>query len=178
MRKFVQWGFFTLAVLVNGFAFAGTQVLGFEIGVSTVDQVRSALTKQTKIKGEDVNKWTGGAQFHTDGSAFEIRGLQNVQYIFDDQKKLTAIIMTMGKDGFDSVFKAVSAKYKVVNQQRPFVGNQYAKLKSQDSIIEIDAPHMGFDMEVRYIRDDLMKKFNEQSAAEEQAKKKKEASKF
>jgi hypothetical protein len=178
MKKFVQWVVFTLTVLVNGVAFAGTQVLGFEIGISTVDQVRSTLAKQTKIKGEDVNKWTGGPQFITDGSPFEIRGLKNVQYIFDEQKKLTAIIMTMGKDSFDSVYKAVSAKYKVVSQERPFVGNQYAKLKSQDSIIEIDAPHMGFEMEVRYIRDDLIKKFNEQSSAEEQAKKKKEASKF
>lgn len=178
MKKIIQSIVFAVAALASGFVFSGTQVLGYEIGVSTVDQIKTSIAKQAKIKNEDTNKWTGGAQFHTDGSPFEIRGLQNVQYIFDDQKKLTAIIMTMGKDSFDSVFKALSAKYKVVNQERPFVGNQYAKLKSQDSIIEIDAPHMSFEMEVRYIRDDLMKKFSAQSAAEEQAKKKKEASKF
>ncbi len=178
MDKFVRSVFFTLALLVCEFAIAGTQVLGFEIGVSTVDQVKTTVAKQTIIKEQENNKWTNGPQFHTDGSAYEVRGLKDVMYIFDDQKKLTAVILTMNKDSFDSVLEAVSAKYKVVSQQRPFVGDQYAKLKSKDSIIEIDAPHMSFTMEVRYIRDDLMKRFNEQSAAEEQAKKKKDASKF
>jgi hypothetical protein len=87
------------------------------------------------------------------------------------------LIKKTNNDYFDSVFKAVSAKYKVINQQLPYVGNHYAKFKSQDSIIELDAPHLSFEMKVRYIRGDLMKKFSEHSVAEEQAKKK-EVSKF
>ena len=42
----------------------------------------------------------------------------------------------------------------------------------------IDAPHLNFDMEVRYVRKDLMQKFNTQSQAEADAKKKQESAKF
>ena len=86
--------------------------------------------------------------------------------------------MDMGKHRFDAIFQFLNSKYKVVAQQRPFVGNQYARFKPSDAFIEIDAPHMGFEMEVRYIRNDLMQKFNAQSETEAATKKKSEASKF
>jgi hypothetical protein len=178
MKNLIRSIVFILTLMGNEFAFAGTQVIGFEIGVSTLSQVKTTLNQQTNIKNETTNKWTNGTQFKTDGNSYDIRGLKEVLYIFDEQKKLAAIIMTMEENRFDSVFKAVSPKYKLISKQIPYVGNKYVKLKSQDSIVEIDAPHLSFDIEVRYIRDDLMKKFNEQSTIEEQAKKKKEASKF
>lgn len=178
MKYFVQSALVAVTMMCSIAANAGTQALGFEIGASTVDQVKSSLAKQTKVSDSGTNKFTMGPMLKTDGSSYEIEGLTEVLYIFDDQKKLAGIIMNMSKARFDAVFQALSAKYKVASQQRPFVGNQFARFKAQDSVVEMDAPHLGFEMEVRYIRNDLMQKFNSQSAAEAEAKKKREASKF
>lgn len=177
MKHFVRLHVIAAALMCT-VAQAGTQALGFEIGVSTTDQVKAALAKQTKVNDAGVNKYTAGPMLKTDGSSYEIEGLNEVLYIFDDQKKLAGVFMDMNKARFDAVFQALSGKYKVSSQQRPFVGDQFARFKTQDSIIEIDAPHMSFQMEVRYVRNDLMQKFNSQSAAEADSKKKREAAKF
>ncbi len=157
---------------------AGTQVLGSEIGVTTAEQLKQELSKRTKVESSGTNKFTGGEMFKTDGSAYDIDSLSSFLYIFDDQKRLAGVIMDMGKHRFDAVFQFLSGKYKVTAQKRPFVGDQYARFRPADTFIELDAPHMGFNMEVRYIRNDLMQRFNAQSQAEAVAKKKSEASKF
>lgn len=162
----------------NTAAGAGTPVLGFEIGVSTVDQVAKDLAKVTSVSDSGTNKWSGGPMLKTDGSSYKIDGLQDVLYIFDEQKKLTGVIMTLNKSRFDSIHQFLSSKYKVQNQQRPFVGNQFARFKTTDAIVEVDAPHMSFEMEVRYLRNDLLQKFKNQSQAEANSKRKSEASKF
>lgn len=168
-----------LALLVaTAIAHAGTQVLGFEIGITTVDQLKQELAKKTKVESRGTNEYMRGDMYRTDGTSYEIEGLTEVLYIFDEQKKLAGVIMSMGKHRFDAIHQFLSGKYKVVAQQRPFVGNQYARFRPEDAFIELDAPHMGFGMEVRYIRNDLMQKFNAQSQAEAAAKKKSEASKF
>ena len=116
--------------------------------------------------------------YKTDGASYEIEGLTEVLYIFDDQMRLSGVLMQMNKERFDAVFQFLSGKYKVAAQQRPFVGSQFARFRPADAFIEMDAPHLGFNMEVRYIRNDLMQRFNAQSEAETAAKKKSEASKF
>lgn len=178
MKHLVQSALAAVALLFSVVAYAGTQVLGFEIGVSTNDEVKSFLVKQTRVIDSGTNKFTAGPMLKTDGSSYEIEGLSEVLYIFDDQKKLTGVIMDMNKARFDAVFQAISGKYKVSSQQRPFVGNKFARFKTQDSVIEMDAPHLGFQMEVRYIRNDLFQNFNSQAAAEAETKKKREAAKF
>jgi hypothetical protein len=167
-----------LAIVCSTAVHAGTAVLGFEIGVTTLDQLKQDLAKKTKLQSQGTNKYTGGEMIKTDGNGYDIDGLSGVLYIFDDQKKLSGVIMDMGKHRFDAIFQFLSSKYKVVAQQRPFVGNQYARFQPSDATVEIDAPHLGFEMEVRYIRNDLMQKFRAQSEAEAAAKKKSEAAKF
>ena len=170
-----------IAVFVLGtaaMAHAGTQVLGFEIGSTTVDQLKQDLPKRTKLEALGTNKYSGGEMVKTDGAPYDIDGLASVLYIFDDQKKLAGVIMDMDKHRFDAIFQFLSGKYKVVAQQRPFVGSQYARFRPADAFVELDAPHLSFNMEVRYIRNDLMQRFNAQSEAEAAAKKKSEASKF
>jgi hypothetical protein len=157
---------------------AGTQALGFEIGVSTVEQISDSLSKQANVEDTGINKYSQGPMLKTDGNSYEIDGLNSVVYIFDRQNKLAGILMDMNKNRFDAVFKALSGKYKVSTQKRPFVGDQFARFKTKDTIIEIDAPHLSFEMQVRYIRNDLMQKFNTQSAREAEEKKKREAEKF
>lgn len=159
-------------------ASAGTQVLGFEIGVSTAEQVRQALAKSTRVHDAGVNRYSGGPMLKTNGASYDITGLKEVVYIFDEQKKLAAVLMELNKSRFAAVFDALNGKYKVTTQQRPFVGDQFASFRTEDAVIEVDAPHLSFDMAVRYLRRDLLQKFNAQSAAETAARTKSEAAKF
>jgi hypothetical protein len=165
-------------ILASSSATAGTQVLGAEIGVTTSEQLRQALSKNTQVQDRGLNKYSGGQMLRTDGASYEIEGLLGVMYIFDTQGKLAGVIMEMEKGRFASVYQFLRQKYKVSSERRPFVGNQYARFNPADAIIELDAPHLSFEMEVRYLRNDLMKKFNADSAKEEAAKRKSEAEKF
>lgn len=177
MKYFVSITIFLLALISNA-ASAGTKALGAEIGVSTVGQLKTALSKTTKIMERGTNKYTGGQMLATDGSPYDIEGLSEVTYIFDAQGRLAGIIMDMNKDRLDSIYRLLRQKYTVSYEERPFVGNQLVRFKTSDSIIEIVAPHMDFTMQVRYIRNDLVQKFNVDNAAETAAKKKSEAEKF
>ncbi len=177
MKKITQ-SMLLATALFWSVAQAGTQALGFELGVSTVDQVRANLAKRTNVQDNGTNKFSNGAMLKTDGSGYDLEGLNSVLYIFDDQRKLSGIIMDMAKHRFDPVYNALSNKYKLSTQQRAFVGNQFARFKTQDAVVEIDAPHMSFEMEVRYIKNELFAKFKSQSSAEAEDKKKRESAKF
>jgi hypothetical protein len=165
-------------LLMPAIAFGQVQVVGFEIGTSTVEQVKSQLVKQTKIEDEGTNKYTGGTQFKTDGSGYDIESLNEVTYIFDQDQKLAGVIMDMGKHRFDEILGLLAAKYKVSAKQRPFVGNMFARLNAKGVTIELDAPHLGFNMQASYIRDDLYRQFHTQANQETQQKKAVEKSKF
>jgi hypothetical protein len=156
----------------------GTPVLGFEVGVSTLEQVKATLSKKTQVKDNGINKWSKGPMLKTNGSSYEIEGLNSVLYIFDEQKTLMGVVMDMNKKRFDSIYEVLSKKYKMKEQKRPFVGDQFALFESPGCIIELDAPHLGFQMEVRYLRSDLVRRVNSQSEAEDKAKKKREADQF
>lgn len=178
MKHIVQSAIVAITILCGTTANAGTQALGFEIGNSSYEQVKETLAKQTQVAETGQNKYSAGPMLKTDGSSYEIESLSEVIYIFDDKNKLAAVLMRMSKDRFNPVYSALSAKYKVTSQQRPYVGDQFARFKTPDSVVVMDAPHLGFELAVRYIRNDLYQKFNSQSSAEAEAKKKREASKF
>ena len=159
-------------------SFAGTKALGFELGVSKLVDVNRILTNQTKVIDNGINNYSRGRMLKTNGKGYSIEGLKSVVYIFDNQEKLSGIIMNMEKYKFDDVYDAVSKKYNLVSEQRPFVGDQYAKFKTKDATIEIDAPHLSFEMDVRYLRDDLLNAYTKISQINNKAKKEKESRQF
>lgn len=175
--RFLKHILVTLA-FIPALSIAQVPVLGFEIGTSTQQQIKSKLGKQTKIQDAGTNKYTGGVQFKTDGKGYDIDTLSEVFYIFDKNQKLAGVLMDMSNARFDDIFSILSGKYKTTESQRPFVGNKYARFKANGVSIEIDAPHMSFVMQVRYIRDDLYQQFNTQTAQETQQKQASEKSKF
>lgn len=157
---------------------AGTKVLGFELGVTTVEEVKAALQNKARINAISTNRHSGGPQFDTAGNGYQIDGLISVHYIFDAQSKLAAVMLKMNKDRFSSVFSMLANKYPVASQQRPFVGNQFAEFKTQDAIIIVNAPHLSFEMDVDYIRIDLMSRYNANNALDAAAQRRHEASQF
>lgn len=168
---------FAGAIAVAGLANAGTQVLGVELGVTTISALKqSAEGKRVQSRGQ--NKFSNGEMFAAPGAAFGVEGLKEVLYIFDTNEKLSAVVLSMDKHRFDAMNGIVAGKYKLVEKDVPFVGNKRARYTADDAAIILDAPHMSFVMEVTYVQHDLYRAFNAQSANEAAAKKQNEAAKF
>ena len=163
---------------ISTIAQAGVTVLGFEMGVTTSEQVRAALSTKTKVEDLGLNRFSGGPALRTDGAAYEVETLSKVIYIFDDRKRLAGVLMTMNKTRYVAVHQFLVAKYKLVSETRPFVGNQTSHFKASDTTIDMDAPHLGFELEVRYLNDELLKRYNAQTQLEAEAKRKQESGKF
>ena len=157
---------------------AGIKVLGAEIGVSTIDQVRQQLSAAGPVKNGANNKWNQGPTLEVPGSNYDIQGLQSVYYVFNPDGKLAGLVMNMQKHRFDEVFSVLAAKYKTVKKVQPFVGDNYAKFTAPDSVIEIDAPHLGFEMEVRYMTNAYAKAWADGVQAQRQQKQNNDKSNF
>jgi hypothetical protein len=166
-----------MIMFTAGPAKAGTSALGVEIGVSTHRAVWAALA-DLKPRDAGVNRYSNGRMIETGGAGYEVEGLTRVLYIFDTQDKLAGVLLTLDKKRYEAVFDALAAKYKLVSQRRPFVGDRFASFRASDATVELDAPHLSFDMELRYLRTDLFTRFESQSRSEAAEKRKREAARF
>ncbi len=159
-------------------ALAQVRVLDVEIGKTTMTQVKAQLNKATKIVETSRNRYTEGPQFSTDGAGYDIESLKTVLYIFDREQKLAAVMMTMGKERFEEITSFLASKYKVTKKVVPFVGNKLYHLKPPGVFIEVSSPHLSFEMEVNYLRDDVFQAFNAQVEQEDAKKRAGEKAKF
>ena len=165
--------FFIPALTVSSWfpsALAGIKVLDVELGVSTIEQVRQQATENGSFRNVGTNSWSQGPSIEVPASNYQIQGLQSVLYIFNPDQKLVGLQMKMDKARFDAIFEVLAGKYKLVRKVRPFVGNNYAKFTVPNSTIEIDAPHMGVDMQVRYMTNGFAKAWQDGVRAQDQQK--------
>lgn len=84
----------------------------------------------------------------------------------------------LGLASFDRIYQNLAEKYSLVRKDVPFVGDKYVRFEQGDTIIEIDAPHMSFDMAVIYMTADFKKQSEKTSHEEEMQKQKREAGQF
>lgn len=174
MKKFI--GGFVLFV-ASSLAFAGNNAapLGLEVGAATYGQVQSSLGSKVKLEPAGTNKFTEGRMVKANGDGLEIDGLQSVSFIFSKSDVLEGVILTMNKDP-KGIYKTLSQKYKTeTNRIDEFMNKGYAKLSKGNSFIEIDAPHMSFSMEVRYVTKGLMDSYSNTVSNENAAKQQKKA---
>ena len=168
-------------------AHAGTKVINVELGVSTLEQVRKEAASAGRIQNAGTSTWSKGPILQVYNPDLGIEGVTSVQYIFDTAGKLAAVVMTMPstkgmgdleKRRFDEVARLLAEKYKLAKKVRPHVGDRYAKFTAPDTVIEIDAPHLSFDMEVRYMTDSFLKAFNSEVSTNAAEQRSTEKSKF
>lgn len=157
---------------------ANAAPFGQELGVATYAQVKQQVGGKTDLSDAGTNKFSGGKMLQGDGSGLGIEGLSGVTFIFDRADKLAGVLMSLPKERFKPTLKALSAKYKLVSSEVPFVGNASAKLKLGDSVVELNALHMSFAMEVLYLTNSLKQAFQQQSSNERAAKEKRQADMF
>lgn len=184
MRKGCVMNKILLVILVALFGFSSAAFaqnaapLGFELGVATYAQVKQQLGGKTSLSNNGVNKYSGGKMLQGNGDGLGIEGLSEITFIFDASDKLAGVLMTLPKDSFKPTLKALSAKYKLVESVVPFVGNASAKLQQGESVIELNAPHMSFEMTVTYMTRGLKQAFTQQASNERAAKEKRQADQF
>jgi len=168
-----------VCVAMSNPAFANNAApLGLELGVATYTQVKQKVGDKTSLSDEGINKYSGGKMLKSNGGGLGIEGLSDITFIFDQSEKLAAVLMTLPKDSFSKTLNALSGKYKLLEKNVPFVGNASAKLQQGDSVIDLNAPHMSFEMSVNYMTRSLEKSFIQQSTSERTAKEKHQADQF
>lgn len=174
-----------LLLLMTQHALAASNAapLGMEIGVATLEQVRKEIGSSTRLTEDGINAYSEGPMLKGNGEGLEIDGLSKIIFIFDKDRKLAGVLMTLPKGGIGSenvhkVIGMLGEKYKTVKKNIPHVGNAYARFKQGTSTIEVDAPHMSFTMELRYLSDALLDTVNRRSEQERAEKQKKQKSQF
>jgi hypothetical protein len=175
-RSWGQWLAIIFTACVGSLAMAeNARPLGLEVGVATLVQVQKQIGPQTRLNPTGTNKYSGGKMFEADGSGLNIDGVKSVVFIFDQADVLAGLLVTMPKDP-KSLVKTFSSKYKLVNNKVDgFMNFGTAQFAKGDTVIDIDAPHLSFDMEVRYLSKRLRDAFMQQSNAETAAKQKRKA---
>ena len=115
--------------------------------------------------------------FRLSRSEIALDGLsKDVVFIFNQDESLAGVSMSFDKQKFDELNAQLKKKYKkVIKSVIPFVGNKLVKYKDGNSVVELNAPHLSFEMELTYLSDDFIKTMNNQLQQQEKAKKQQES---
>ncbi len=124
--------------------------LGFKLGVTPLTVIQQ---KDDEMQEDGYSKWTNGKKFTSKGTVHNIEGAQSIVYIFNKEDLLDVVIINMHKDYFYKVNSYLKSKYKLLSATLPPVGDKHTKYKQGNSIIQLDAPHLSFEMEVIYKTD-------------------------
>lgn len=164
--------FSNLALAANATAF------GQELGVATYEQVKQQLGSKTSLSDAGVTKISGGRWLRGNGNGLGIEGLSKVELYFDGADKLVGVVMILPKENFKATLKTLSAKYKLVVSDVPFVGDAAAAFKQGNSVIILNAPHLSFTMNAMYMTSDFHQALSRQSKEMRAAKEKQQADNF
>jgi len=151
------------AASIPTLASASIQVLGFEVGVSTLSQVKAQLAKHSGKINVSTSSLTGGPQLKTIGARRGIDGHTKVCYIFDVNQKLAMVMVDMPKTNFNRTYDSLSAKYKQAPKES--FGALFAKFEGVDETIELDGTQQGFEMQARYFRNDVFQRLGLQTSS-------------
>lgn len=151
---------------------------GFAIGKANLSEVRESLKGRVSLGGSGTNRYSNGPMFTAPGDGFDIEGLQQVLFVFDERGTLVALQMTLGKNGFEQVYQNLAEKYPLVRKDIPFVGSKYARFQQGDAVIELAAPHMSFETNVIYMTVGFERQIETVNREEKAQKQKREAGRF
>lgn len=173
MKKILVATIGALAFLSNAVN-ADPKPLGLEIGKATISDLEQKFPQASFF---DNNLYTNGKMFRLSRSEVALDGLsKDVVFIFNQDESLAGVSMSFDKQKFDELNAQLKKKYKkVIKSVIPFVGNKLVKYKDGNSVVELNAPHLSFEMELTYLSDDFIKTMNNQLQQQEKAKKQQES---
>lgn len=175
--RFISTTLFSFALLVSGaVAQEAPKPLGIPLG-APLEQARQELAGKT-LRELGISRYSDGPTFETDGRGLGVEGLKGVLLIFDTNKRLTALQMTLDKGDFERILGHLRKQYPLTSSKQPFVGDREAIFETKDARIELSAPHMGFDSTVVYMTKAFYAAFQQRSETDRKAKLKSEGTRF
>ncbi len=174
MRNYLTSLFAGLALVASTTVVAEPEPLGFELGTATQAQVQE--NTPTALRENGVNKYSDGPTLVGNGAGLDIDGLKEVLFIFDDDRRLAAVLLTLSKHRFDAIRGYLDGKYERVSSRIPHVGNKEVVYRDGKATVEANAPHMSFEMTVLYAMDDFLDAYERIKKKERQAKQREEGS--
>lgn len=106
------------AFVVGSVCFAGTHVLGLELGVSTLAQVKERIPQRSSVR-IGTHQMIGGAVIETDGEGYDVEGLQSVSYAFGADRRLQVVRLDLSRQWFEALYRTLAEKYEVIEPYRP-----------------------------------------------------------
>lgn len=162
MLRYFTIIFFSIINFSN--CFAEPSPFGIEINRSTYKDVKQ------KYSGTDagINKYSQGKMYDIDCRQISIEGIKSIRAIFNENEKLLALIATFDKYSYKSLVDSLSQKYKLVSKKDAFVGDKFSRFKADNTIVDLEAPHMSFDLTLSYIHNDFEKMYLDVAQEEKQ----------
>jgi len=152
---------------------------GLDIGADTLQSCKTiALEKGYSLSNAGTNKYTNGPMLNADISQLNVNDVKNILLIFSQDELLEGVIFKSKKFNFENFEQYVAGKYQLLKRDVPFVGDKYAEYEAPNAVIQLDAPHLGFQMSVNYITQSLLDRFTQKSKADAAKQRKTEASQF
>jgi hypothetical protein len=144
---------------------------GFSLGtVRFADVLFDTLARVRAFPADaGVNRYSGGRMLTLSAAQLDESGIDEVTLIFDQDDTLTALSGTAPKQRGDRAYADVvkslhaeyARKYQVLSATMPFVGDCHGEYKSGGCRIVLDAPHMGFKLDVSLRSESFGKQFAE-----------------
>ena len=162
---------FVILVTASTLTFAANAApFGQEVGVVKCNDVVKNMSDKVNFTKNGINKFTNGSMYIGNADNLGFEGAKSILLICDKNDILSAMQLTLQKgsfsEGFDKYSKMLKSKYKQVKINNPYVGNKYAKYTQGSSVIELDAPHMDFDMTITYETNQFSKLYNDTTVSE------------
>lgn len=142
----------TLIALFFSSVALAAEPFGLKIGEMTLTEFDE--TQEAQDGG--LNRWSGGPMRIIEPDTLPIKGAENALAIFDENKILVGLIVTLQKSRFDEINQMASTNYDLISSDVPFVGDKTVRYTDKDTEIKILAPHMSFSMELQFLHNSLI----------------------
>ncbi|WP_022847533.1 MULTISPECIES: hypothetical protein [unclassified Desulfurobacterium] len=133
-------------------SFADPKPLGFELGKASYSQMASKyeMVKEKPLPGMDVDV------YEINPKSTGLRYIEKVTAIFNKKSLLMSVIMIYPRTYFDSLYRQLVSKYKVIYSHLPVVGTKYVRFIDGNTIIILKQPYLKYTTTVIYVRKELL----------------------
>ncbi len=147
----------TIAYLSITTASADTTVLSMALS----DSQEQKFVQQFNLKPIGKSLFTEGSVYKEAYKISERDDLNAIGAVFDRNKNLQALKLTVPQSLFDQYISVLQKKYNMVSRQNPLVGDRSATYKNGNGTIFVHAPSASFNLTISYIHKDLMQKLSQ-----------------
>ena len=127
-----------------------------EIGVMT----EAELKDKYPVVDQGISDWVGGPVYTIDPEHLNATGIDQATVILNREFIVVAVILDLPKSSFERYHSYTAEKYNLISKDLPFVGDQKAYYSDGTSQIWLEAPHMGFGMQIKFLDETFIEAFN------------------